>query len=217
VALLRTELERLTGRAPLNGVVLKVNAPPHDVGFEAAWEIVLFGGTRSRVKAADAIVESSVDEVHDTRLTLRAEVARNYLELRDAQTRLRVTRENMASRRQVAAPIPSGGRIRSQIEAAEARREEALAGFEQTVLFALEEVEANLVSYRKAEQTSKGLVVLVENEQDKLALAAERHRRGLTGFVDVLEAQRSLQESQISLARAQGKVGRSFVALNKAL
>jgi outer membrane protein TolC len=88
--------------------------------------------------------------------------------------------------RALAAPIPSGGRIRSQIEAAEARREEALAGFEQTVLLKLEEVEANLVSYRKAEQTSKGLVVLVENEQDKLALA-------------------------------QGEVGRSFVALNKAL
>lgn len=85
------------------------------------------------------------------------------------------------------------------------------------MLLALEEVEANLVSYRKAEQTSKGLVVLVENEQDKLALAVERHRRGHTGFVDVLEAQRSLQESQISLARAQGEVGRSFVALNKAL
>jgi outer membrane protein TolC len=103
--------------------VLKVNAPPGDAGFDAAWEIDLFGATRSGVKAADAVVQSSVDEAHDTLLTLRAEVARNYLELRDAQTRLRVTRENMASRREVAAlnaTLRQAG-LRSELDVSQAR------------------------------------------------------------------------------------------------
>ena len=117
----------------------------------------------------------------------------------------------------VTMPIFNAGRIRSQIAAAEARQQQALLGFEQAVLFALEEVDLGLISYLNAEATRRALSTLVENEKEKLALADERYRRGLTGFIDVLEAQRSLQESQISLIRAQGEVGRTFVALNKSL
>ena len=118
----------------------------------------------------------------------------------------------------IALPIFNGGRIRSQIAGAEARQEQALLAFERTVLGApLEEVDVGVTSYMNAEATRKALAALVANEQDKLALANERYRRGLSAFIDVLEAQRAVQESEIALARAEGEVGRSYVALNKAL
>ena len=92
----------------------------------------------------------------------------------------------------VTLPIFNAGRLRSQIAGAEARQEQALLAFERTVLGALEEVDVGVTSYLNAEAMRKALAALVANEQDKLALANERYRRGLTAFIDVLEAQRAV-------------------------
>ncbi|MEW6446348.1 MAG: efflux transporter outer membrane subunit [Pseudomonadota bacterium] len=66
-------------------------------GFDARWEADLFGGTQREIEAARASVENREASLADVRVTLAAEVARNFIELRAAQTRLRIARDNLAS------------------------------------------------------------------------------------------------------------------------
>lgn len=54
-------------------------------GFDAAWELDVFGGFRRSVESASATVESTVEAQRDTTLTLISEVARNYVVLRGSQ------------------------------------------------------------------------------------------------------------------------------------
>lgn len=69
----------------------------YDVGFDASWEIDLFGGQRRAVEAAQADFDAGVADLDAARVTLAAEVARNYVELRSAQQRLTIARDNLAS------------------------------------------------------------------------------------------------------------------------
>jgi len=66
-------------------------------GFDASWEIDLFGGVRRSVEASQADYEAAVEEMRDTRVSLAAEVAIAYVDIRAYQTRLRVTRDEIAS------------------------------------------------------------------------------------------------------------------------
>ena len=65
-------------------------------GFDAVWELDLFGGIRRGVEAANADQESLVASLADTRVSLVAEVARNYFEVRALQIRLGISRDNLA-------------------------------------------------------------------------------------------------------------------------
>jgi NodT family efflux transporter outer membrane factor (OMF) lipoprotein len=66
----------------------------YTAGFDASWEIDVFGGVRRSVEAAEADVQASVENVRDVLVTLLAEVALNYVEVRSLQTRLAVTEAN---------------------------------------------------------------------------------------------------------------------------
>ncbi len=66
-------------------------------GFDASWELDVFGGTRRSIEAANADLESSEAGLYDTRVSLAAEVALNYIELRTFQMRLKIARDNLAS------------------------------------------------------------------------------------------------------------------------
>ncbi|MFM0734625.1 efflux transporter outer membrane subunit [Paraburkholderia sediminicola] len=60
----------------------------YTAGFDATWEIDLFGGTRRAIEAASADAEAVDADLADTQVSLAAEVAQTYIELRDQQTRL---------------------------------------------------------------------------------------------------------------------------------
>jgi multidrug efflux system outer membrane protein len=70
------------------------------VGFDATWELDLFGHVRRSVEAARADLGAERANYRDAQVTVAAEVARNYFELRGAQKRLAVARENLTSERQ---------------------------------------------------------------------------------------------------------------------
>ena len=57
----------------------------HEVGFDTAWEIDLFGRTRRAIEAADARLGEAIVQSHAAELTIAAEVARTYLSLRGMQ------------------------------------------------------------------------------------------------------------------------------------
>jgi NodT family efflux transporter outer membrane factor (OMF) lipoprotein len=67
----------------------------YSAGFDALWEIDLFGGTRRSIQAADADLQASIEDLNDVRVSLTAEVATNYFELRTYQSRLRVAEANL--------------------------------------------------------------------------------------------------------------------------
>jgi NodT family efflux transporter outer membrane factor (OMF) lipoprotein len=67
------------------------------VGFDASWELDVFGGVRRGIEAAEADLQASEASLHDTQVSLAAEVALNYVELRAAQTRLQIARDNLAT------------------------------------------------------------------------------------------------------------------------
>jgi multidrug efflux system outer membrane protein len=66
-------------------------------GFDARWELDVFGGVRRGIEAADADVAAAQENLHDVQVILTAEVARNYFELRGAQARLGITQQNIAA------------------------------------------------------------------------------------------------------------------------
>jgi multidrug efflux system outer membrane protein len=66
-------------------------------GFDAAWEIDAFGGTRRAVEAAAAGVGEAGATLQDVKSSIAAEVALNYIDARSAQQRLQVARESLAS------------------------------------------------------------------------------------------------------------------------
>jgi multidrug efflux system outer membrane protein len=71
-----------------------------DLGFDAAWEIDLFGRVRHGVAAARADAGAADADARAARVSVAAEVARTYFELRGAQARLKVAVENAASQRE---------------------------------------------------------------------------------------------------------------------
>lgn len=75
-------------------------SPPTDLfdaGFDAAWEPDIFGATRSSVRAATADLRSRIADLGDVRVSIAAEVAVTYIELRGAQNRLAIARDNLAT------------------------------------------------------------------------------------------------------------------------
>ncbi len=70
------------------------------LGFDAGWELDLFGGVRRSREAAEADVEASREDLRDTLVSLTAEVAQNYLEIRTSQVRLQLARENLAAQQE---------------------------------------------------------------------------------------------------------------------
>ncbi len=71
-------------------------------GLDATWELDFFGGVRRGIEAADANVEAAVEDGRDSVVTLTAEVALNYIELRGLQQQIAVAQKNIEAERQTA-------------------------------------------------------------------------------------------------------------------
>ena len=79
--------------------IIEALGEPYDVyqiGFDASWELDLWGRVRRAVESADASVAASAEDLHAARLAVAAEVARTYLELRGVQDQLRIAQADRA-------------------------------------------------------------------------------------------------------------------------
>jgi len=74
----------------------------YDVGFDASWEIDLWGGTRRSVEGAGRRVEAAKAREQDIRLQVVAEVVRTYAQLRGSQAMLAATRQDAQAQDEVA-------------------------------------------------------------------------------------------------------------------
>ena len=333
----------------------------HVAGFDASWEIDIFGGKRRAVEAANAQLSGAEFGQRDVMVTLLGEVARNYVELRGYQTRLAIAHQNIEAQEKSlgitqnrftnglatdldvqqaltvlsttraavptleslvqttthrievllgqepgslhteladVAPIPAqppqvpvglpselllrrpdvsraerqlaaatanigvaradlfpkfyltgiaglesasaddwftsgsrfwsvgpsvqwrifdAGRIRANIKVKNAQQEQALAAYEQTVLTAFEEVENNLVLYAKEQARRRSLQDAVNASQKTLDTANRLYATGLTDFIHVLDAERSLYSAEDALAQSDRTVSANLIALYKSL
>jgi len=114
-------------------------------------------------------------------------------------------------------PLFQGGQIRANIEVQSARQEQARIGFEKAFLGALGEVEDALVAYLQEGERRKSIAEAVASNERAVRLVTDRYTKGLTGFLDVLEAERSLYGTQQQLAQSDVQLSLNLVALYKAL
>lgn len=331
------------------------------VGFDSIWEMDVFGGVRRGVEAAKADIAASEESRRDVLVTLLAEVARNYVELRGSQLRIAILKSNLEAQQEVLeltkvrvdaglatgldvaraetlvamtraqfplldtemlqaihrlgfllgdppgallgelskeAPVPlhpphvpvglpseilrrrpdvrraekeleaatarigvatadlfprfsltgsfgrlsnvfgdlssgtsqfwtfgpflhwplfAGGRIRANIQVQNARQEQALTLYEKAVLSSLEDVEDALVAYSREQERHLSLAEAVTANRRAVELANARYSGGLEDFLSVLDAQRSLYDSEDRLAQSEQAVAENVIRLYKAL
>ena len=331
------------------------------LGFDARWELDLFGGIQRAGESAEASLAASHEEMRDVLVSLQAEVARNYMDLRGSQKRLATTRNNItvqektvalvqgrfqmglgneldlmnaktqlsltkaalptleksskqamhqlailvgqapanligrlsgegpdlnipkqipinlpsdllrqrpdirATERRLAAAtadigvatadlfpkfslagllglqsnslsdlISSGsrywsigptvslslfdrGKVRAVIEVKNALRDQALAEYEGVVLNALGEVETALVTLFQEQETLRILEEAVISGDKAVSIANGLYQSGLSDFLNVLQSERALYQSQDQLAQSEQRLTQAFVALFKAL
>jgi outer membrane protein, multidrug efflux system len=333
----------------------------YQVGFDASWEIDLFGGKRRALEAATAEWEGTIEARNDAMVSLLAEVARNYVELRGAQQRLEIAHRDLELQAEaleltrarlqggvateldvtrsaallagiqaaippletaeraamyalavllgqqpgglVAELSPSGavprappevpiglpadllrhrpdvrraerqlaaetarigvakaewfpkisltgdagfesvsvskwfepgsrfwsigpsiqwnaldfGRVRAQVHAQTAVQEAALAMYQKAVLVSLQEAENAVVAYAHEQNRHQALVDAVSENRRSLELADSLYKNGRVNFLDVLDARRSLYQSDDQLALSDQTVSLDLIALYKAL
>jgi multidrug efflux system outer membrane protein len=78
----------------------RIDIASYSAGFDASWELDLFGHVRRSAQAAGAQLGMQQATLADTQVSVAAEVARNYFELRGSQRQLAVARDNIANQRE---------------------------------------------------------------------------------------------------------------------
>ncbi|MEJ1976728.1 MAG: TolC family protein [Acetobacteraceae bacterium] len=84
----------------VGGIPSPTTVPAFDLyqaGFDASWELDLWGRVRREVESADASVEASAEARRDSLLSTLAEVARDYLQLRGQQRDLAIAKDTLVS------------------------------------------------------------------------------------------------------------------------
>jgi multidrug efflux system outer membrane protein len=114
-------------------------------------------------------------------------------------------------------PVFDGGRNQANLERSYAVLEESVAGYRQQVLVAFAEVENSLVDVRTLDDQGQATREAVASAGRALAIAQARYRAGATGYLDVIDAQRSLLTVQRLETQIRGARAGSTVALIRAL
>lgn len=354
------------GGAPAGGVSGAIPSLPNPFdqyqwGFDASWEIDLFGGVRRSIEAADATTQASIEDRNDMLVSLQGDVARYYIDLRATQLRRSVLEDDLTSQRDIldltrdrarvgigndvdvanaaaevtsteaqlppataeiaqdinqlslllalppgglraeldtAKPVPpvppqvpvglpadlarrrpdirraeaqlhaataqigvavaqlfpqltlnadvgvqaqrfadlsswagrffslgpsleipvfSGGSRRATVRLQDVKAQEAAVAYASTVLSALHEVENALTVYGTEQSRHASLAETLAQNRIALNLAQQRYQSGIANFLDVLDAERTLQQTELSLADSTAAVSTDLVALYKAL
>ncbi len=103
-------------------------------------------------------------------------------------------------------PIFEGGQLRSTLQLREAQQEEAAVDYQKTVLQAWHDVDNALTAYQTEQARRDQLILAVAQNQRALGLAQSRYQEGVADFLTVLDAERSLLQTQQQLAESTTNV-----------
>ena len=114
-------------------------------------------------------------------------------------------------------PIWNYGRIKNNIRIQDARFQQQLVDYQNTVLEAQREVEDGLVGYLKSQEATIFAQNAADAAQRSADLAMVQYREGAVDYQRVLDAQRSLLQEQITLTQNRSSIATNLIALYKAL
>ncbi len=116
----------------------------------------------------------------------------------------------------LAMPLFNAGKIAGQVKAAEAREQQALFSYQNTLLQAFRETEDALVDNSKTQEQVQALSHQVVALREYLRLAWLRYDNGLTSYLEVLDAQRNLLNVEIALVSSRSGALQALINIYKA-
>ncbi|TWI52478.1 NodT family efflux transporter outer membrane factor (OMF) lipoprotein [Pseudomonas duriflava] len=114
-------------------------------------------------------------------------------------------------------PIFQGGRLSGTLELRERQQQEAALDYRRTVLAAWHEVEDALVNYAAEQRHHEALMRAVAQNKAALETARARYKEGAIDFINVLNVQRELIQTQSALVDSATRVSTDLVVVYKAL
>lgn len=118
---------------------------------------------------------------------------------------------------QIAQPLWTFGKLRGQLQLSEARKQEMVLNYQQTILGAFRDVSNALIAAQKTRDTRIAQEKLVAAAQDATRLARDRYNGGATSYLEVLTNDTNLFNAQLSLVTAQQNEALTLVQLYSAL
>src|SRR5437870_4717424 len=109
------------------------------------------------------------------------------------------------------------GRVKAEVDAAQAREEGARAQYGRVVLAAMQDVETSITRYRSARERLERLQHASAASERAAELARLRLSEGVTDFLQVLDAERTQLEAQDRLAQGRSDAATAYAALYKAV
>ncbi|GAB5094525.1 efflux transporter outer membrane subunit [Caballeronia sp. HLA56] len=117
----------------------------------------------------------------------------------------------------VTQPIFTGGAISGQVKAAEAQQQQALFSYEKAIQVAFQDVDDSLITLTKSREARDVQGRQVDALRTYANLARLRYEGGYTSYIEVLDAERSLFQSQLSYTQTQAAALNAMVSLYKAM
>lgn len=115
------------------------------------------------------------------------------------------------------APLFQGGALRAGVDGAEARLEQAVAGYEQALLNAFREVQATLVGFDKQRERLAFLDEEYDFAQASLVSTRARYRQGIGDYVALLDSERNLVRVKTARVTARLDLATARLAVHRAL
>jgi NodT family efflux transporter outer membrane factor (OMF) lipoprotein len=113
--------------------------------------------------------------------------------------------------------IFDAGRLRQRVAAQDARTEQALIAWEQSVLGALEETENAMTSFLREQARRNSLLQAATQARRAVELARTQYTEGLSDFQAVLVSERAVADLEDQLAESDAAIATDLIALYKAL
>ncbi len=117
----------------------------------------------------------------------------------------------------ISMPVFQGGRNKANLKAAEARYEQATASYQGAVLNAFREVEDALSDLGTLRTQGEAVNRALVSARDTASLAKERYQKGLTSYLDVVDAERAALQAERQDAQLRGQQAVSTILLAKAI
>jgi multidrug efflux system outer membrane protein len=114
-------------------------------------------------------------------------------------------------------PIFTAGRLRSNVRLTEARQQEFLLGYEQTIQGAFRDVSDSLVAYRKTQEFRQQQELLVASAEDASRLSHMRYSGGVASYLEVLTNETNYFSAELGLVQAQLNERLTLVQLYRSL
>ena len=183
----------------------------HSAGIDAGWEMDIFGGTRRSVEAVNADLQSTQEDLHDTLVSLMAEVALNYIDIRTYQARLNAVEESIEAQNET---------YQLTIWRNEAQLNDELAV--QQARYNLESSRSQIPALRASlEQSMNSLAVLLGEEPGKLHEEVENPEPIPTAPndiaigvpADIIRQRPDIRSAERSLAAQTARIGVATASL----